>query len=73
MGSSPAAVTYLNYYGDYIIIMVLRGFLCDFYEGFMWFKMVLKGRCQYTTIKEYSSYKLTSSYGVPQGSLATFC
>ena len=35
----------------------------------MWFETFLKERCQYTTIKEYSSDKLISTHGVPQGSV----
>ena len=33
----------------------------------MWFETLLKERYQYTTIKEYSSDKLMSTHGVPQG------
>ena len=44
------------------------------YYGFkgtsnMWFEMFLKDRYQNTTIKEYSSDKLISLHGVPQGSV----
>ena len=35
----------------------------------MWFETFLKDRYQYATIKEYSSDKLTSTHGVPQGSV----
>ena len=35
----------------------------------MWFETFLKERYQYTTIKEYSSDKLMSTDGVPQGSV----
>ena len=35
----------------------------------MWFEAFLKERYQYTTIKEYSSDKLMSTYDVPQGSV----
>ena len=35
----------------------------------MWFETFLKHRYQYATIKEYSSDKIISTYGVPQGSL----
>ena len=35
----------------------------------MWFETFLKGRYQYATIKEYSSVKLMSTYGVPQRSV----
>ena len=46
----------LNYYG-------VKGILN------MWFEAFLKERYQYTTIKEYSSDKLMSTYDVPQGSV----
>ena len=35
----------------------------------MWFETFLKERYQYTTIKEYSSDKLMSTFSVPQGSV----
>ena len=35
----------------------------------MWFETILKERYQYTTIREYSSDKLISTHGVPQGSV----
>ena len=35
----------------------------------MWFETFLKERYQYTTIREYSSDKLISTHGVPQGSV----
>ena len=35
----------------------------------MWFETLLKERYQYATIKEYSSDKLMSTHGVPQGSV----
>ena len=35
----------------------------------MWFEAFLKDRYQYTPIKEYSSDKLISTHGVPQGSV----
>ena len=35
----------------------------------MWFETFLKEKYQYTTIREYSSDKLMSTHGVPQGSV----